>query len=240
MRKMSRMLQVKNLSRSFGDVSVLKDISLQLEGGAVYGLVGLNGAGKTTFIRVLLGLLRKGGGSVEVAGFDPWRHQPEFYRLVGVALESDGFFGNLTVRENLRIFAQARGIPPEGADRYFEEHWGGTDIFRLAKKIKFLSRGQRVQCGLCRAFLGWPRALFFDEPTVSLDFLAYEHFKKMVREAKSRGAALLISSHQLEVIDDLCDRVGLLRNGYLEEICKGSGQDFSDVVKDIYAKGIVQ
>jgi ABC-2 type transport system ATP-binding protein len=236
-------INVKNLSRSFGKTPILKDIFLQAEESTIYGLAGLNGAGKTTLIRILLGLLRKGGGTAEVGGFDPWRHQKEYYRMIGVALESDGFFGNLDVRENLKIFAEAKGVKWENAEKYLENYWGGTDIFlgadgnRLApagaKKIKFMSRGQRVQCGLCRAFLGWPRVCFLDEPTVSLDIKAYEHLKYLAREAKSRGATILISSHQLELIDDLCDRVGLLRDGCIEELDKGDRR-FSDVIKDIY------
>jgi len=213
-------IDIKNLSRSFGRNPILKDISLQVEEGSIYGLVGLNGAGKTTLIRILLGLLRRDGGSAEVGGFDPWRHQAAYYRMIGAALESDGFCANLRVRDNLRIFAAAKGIAQNDAERYFEEYWGGTDIFTTERRVKFLSRGQRVQCGLCRAFLGWPKAFFFDEPAVSLDIRAYEHFKQMSREAKARGAALLISSHQLETIDDLCDRAGLLRGGRIDELDK--------------------
>jgi len=226
-------INVKNLKRSFGANPILKDISLQAGDGSIYGLVGLNGAGKTTLIRVLLGLLQKDGGELTVGGYDPWRHQPEYYRTIGVALESDGFCGNLTVRDNLRIFASAKGIGWADAEKYLEEYWGGTDIFKTDRKVKFLSRGQRVQCGLCRAFLGWPKVYFFDEPVVSLDFWAYEHFKKMAGEAKSRGAALLISSHQLETIDDLCGRAGLLKDGVLQEINK-TGLSFSETIKNIY------
>ncbi|MDR0330834.1 MAG: ABC transporter ATP-binding protein, partial [Chitinispirillales bacterium] len=204
-------IDVQNLCRSFGKSAVLSDVSLRVEPGTIYGLVGLNGAGKTTLIRVLLGLLRKGGGSVSVGGFDPWRHEPAYYRAVGVALESDGFCGNLGVRDNLRLFAAAKGVARAEAERYFEERFGGTEIFASARKVKFLSRGERAQCGLARAFLGWPSVYFFDEPAASLDIRAYGHFKEMAREAKARGGAVLISSHQLETLDDLCDRVGILK-----------------------------
>jgi len=217
-------IDVKNLNRSFGKNPILKNISLQVEEGCIYGLVGLNGTGKTTLIRILLGLIRKDGGSAAVGGFDPWRHQAEYYRTVGVALESDGFCGNLGVRDNLRLFAAAKGIAWSDAEKYFEEYWGQTDIFTARRKVKFLSRGQRVQCGLCRAFLGWPKVFFFDEPAVSLDIRAYGHFKRMAREARTRGAAILISSHQLETIDDLCDRAGLLTDGEINEIGKGKSQ----------------
>jgi len=226
-------IEVKNLSRSFGKKPILKDISLQVGNDSIYGLVGLNGAGKTTLIRILLGLLRRDGGTAAVNGHDPWLHKTDFYRGIGVALEGDGFCGNLTVRDNLKIFAAAKGVAWGDAEKYLEEYWGETDIITSTKKVKFLSRGQKVQCGLCRAFLGWPKACFFDEPVVSLDFWAYEHFKTLAREAKSRGAALFISSHQLEIIDDLCDRVGLLKDGVLQEIAR-SGNSFSESIKNIY------
>jgi ABC-2 type transport system ATP-binding protein len=229
-------IEAANISRSFGKSLVLGDASLRIEGGSVYGLVGLNGAGKTTLIRVLLGLIRRDGGSASVCGFDPWRHVPAFYRMVGVALESDGFYGNLGVRDNLRIYAAAKGIPWGDAERYFEERWGGEDIYKTDRKAKNLSRGQRVQCGLARAFLGESKAYFLDEPTVSLDFRACEHFKGLVLDAKSRGAAVLISSHQLGVIDDLCDRAGLLTGGRVEEIERG-GAAFSAAVMSKYREG---
>jgi len=214
-------IDVTNLRRSFGKSRVLRDVSLRVGEGSVYGLAGLNGAGKTTLIRVLLGLIRRDGGSVSVCGFDPWRHEPAFYRTVGATLESDGFCGNLGVRDNLRVFAAAKGVPWAEAERYFGEYWAGTDIYESTRKVKYLSRGQRTQCGLARAFLGWPKVYFFDEPAVSLDIKAYGHFKSMVREAKSRGAAAIVSSHQLEAIDELCDRAGLLRDGVIEELDRG-------------------
>jgi len=217
-------IDVADLRRSFGKSQVLKDVSLRIGSGSVYGLVGLNGAGKTTLIRVLLGLIRRDGGSVSVCGFDPWRHETAFYRAAGVTLESDGFCGNLGVRDNLRLFAAAKGVPWGEAERYFGEYWAGTDIYGSTRKVKYLSRGQRTQCGLARAFLGWPRVYFFDEPVVSLDIKAYGHFKAMVMEAKSRGAAAVVSSHQLEAIDDLCDRAGLLRDGAIEELDRGGGR----------------
>ncbi|MFW6245487.1 MAG: ABC transporter ATP-binding protein [Fibrobacterota bacterium] len=217
-------IDVKNLSRSFGKSSILKDVSLQIDKGSIYGLVGLNGAGKTTLIRIFLGLLKKDGGELSIGGFDPWRHQAEFYRRAGVVLENDGFWGNMNVRDNLRIFAAAKKISWNEAEKYFHDYWGDSEIYSTDRKVKFLSRGQKMQCGLCRAYMGWPDICVLDEPVVSLDLKAYEHFKSIAREARSRGAVQLVSSHQLETIDDLCDRVGLLRNGMVEELDRGSAK----------------
>ncbi|KMQ53015.1 ABC transporter, ATP-binding protein [Chitinispirillum alkaliphilum] len=211
-------LKIEHLSKTFGQTAVLRNIELLLQEQTVYGLVGLNGAGKTTLIRVILGLLEKDAGEISVLGYAPWKHSPGLYRRMGVVLENDGFFGNMSVRDNLKIFASAKGIKWKDAQSYLDQYWSGTEIYTTEKKVKFLSRGQKVQCGLCRAFLGWPGLCVFDEPAASLDVTAYEHLKMMVREAKSRGAAVIISSHQLETIDDLCDRVGILRNGEIEEL----------------------
>lgn len=207
------LIQACGVSRSFGPKRVLDIVDLELGAGNVCGLVGLNGAGKTTLIRLLLGLLRSDGGTLSVLGFDPWHHDAEYYRRVGVVLEHDGFWGNLTYRENLDLFGRAKGLSRKEIDRYVEEQWGQTEIAHDTKQAKLLSRGQRMQCALSRAFLGDPDVCLLDEPAVALDVEAYDHFCELVRTARARGAAVLISSHQLDTIQQLCDVVGLLQGG---------------------------
>lgn len=208
----------QNITKSFGKYSILEDLSLHIDQGTVFGLVGLNGAGKTTLIRALLGILRIDKGSISILEQEPWRHRENLYRRLGVVLEHDGFWGNLTFAENMKIYAAAKGIAFQELDSYIKEFWSHTELPATGKKVKYFSRGQRVQCGLCRAFLGWPRACFLDEPAVALDVGAYDHFRTMVETARVRGAAILISSHQLETIDDLCTRVGVLRDKQLSEL----------------------
>ena len=217
---MPPVIDVKKVSKSFGKQPVLQDLSLEILEGDVYGLVGLNGAGKTTLIRLLLGILKPGGGSIVVLGRDPWSHDAALNRRLGVVLEHDGFWGNLTFEQNLRIFAAAKNVPWQEAGRYLEEHWSGTALYNNKKAVKFYSRGQRMQCAICRAFLGKPDIFFFDEPVVALDVGAYEHFGGLVRAARERGATFLISSHQLDAIDDLCNRVGALRDKQIVELTK--------------------
>jgi ABC-2 type transport system ATP-binding protein len=214
----STMISVTGVSRSFGKKCILDQVSLTLESSTIYGLVGLNGAGKTTFLRILMGLLQADSGSASVNGYDPWMHQEVFYAQSGIVLENDGFFGNLNILENLKIYASAKKIPWKSVKEYVDQFWAGTVITETSKKVKYLSRGQRMQCGLCRAFLGWPKVLFLDEPAVALDMTAYEHFKTIVLHAKQLGSSSIISSHQLETIDDLCDRVGNLEGGHLREL----------------------
>ncbi|MBN1307768.1 MAG: ABC transporter ATP-binding protein [Chitinispirillaceae bacterium] len=234
-----------NLSKSFGKYRIIDSLSLQVEAGSIYGLVGLNGAGKTTLLRLLLGILQPDRGTVRVLESTPWHHDPHFYRQCGVVLESDGFWGNLTAEENCAIYASAQGVPRQELAEYLAVFWNGSALFAGNKKVKHLSRGQRMQCALCRAFIGKASVYFLDEPAVALDLHAYDHFKLLVRKARERGAALIISSHQLDTIDELCDRVGILRNGMLTEIDRAGrtadtswyiDTDDSPAVSDVLAR----
>jgi ABC-2 type transport system ATP-binding protein len=213
---------IENLSKRFGSKIVFEECSYTVAHGLIFGLVGLNGAGKTTLIRLLSGLLKPDGGRLSVLGFTPWNHEERFFRRIGIVLENDGFMGNLTFRDNLRLFASAKGLDWPEVTSYLDDFWKGTFIGREAagrgKKVKFFSRGQRMQCGLCRAFLGWPDMYFFDEPTVALDVDAYDHFFGMVRQAQARGSTVLISSHQLSFIEALCDEVGILDKNKLAKL----------------------
>jgi ABC-2 type transport system ATP-binding protein len=211
-------IATEKLVKSFGKNSILNGISLHICAGTVYGLVGLNGAGKTTLLRLLLGILRPDQGNISILDYDPWKHEEALYRRIGVVLENDGFWGNLTIKENIRIFAAAKKINWTDAEKYFIENWRETPLYNNEKRVKYLSRGQRMQCALCRAFLGWPEVYFFDEPSIALDVTANEHFRKMVKKAKERGASMIISSHQLDTIDSLCDRAGNLINKQLSDI----------------------
>jgi ABC-2 type transport system ATP-binding protein len=221
-------VEVTGLFKSFGARAVFENAGVRIEAGSVFGLVGLNGSGKTTFIRLLLGLLRPDRGSVRVIGQNPWLHKSDYYRSCGVILEHDGFAGNLTVRRNLRLFADARQIPWSALEGYIDEHWAGTFIYDEMRgrntRVKHLSRGQKMQCGICRAFLPTPSVFFFDEPTVALDVDAIDHFYSLVKHARSRGATVIISSHQLPAIEELCDRVGMLHGHGISMLTPESGR----------------
>ncbi|MBD3421532.1 MAG: ATP-binding cassette domain-containing protein [Chitinivibrionales bacterium] len=211
-------IYLDNVSKAFGAQTVLKGISLSLSPGSVYGLVGLNGAGKTTLIRIILGLLKSSSGAVSVLGHDPWKHEPELYRQTGVMLESDGFSGNLTFHRNMQIFAAAKGLAPREALDYLAQFRQSTELVDSRKKVKYFSRGQKMQCAMARAFLGWPHLCLFDEPVAALDVDAYDHFCRLVTRACERGAAIIISSHQLDAIEDLCDSVGILQDTHLKPL----------------------
>ena len=209
---------LKNINKRYNNKKVLDSISLTLQPGTTFGLIGLNGAGKTTLIRILLGLVNAESGTCNILGMNPANHKKQFYRRVGVVLEHNGFFGNLTVQENLSFFSEARGISYKDMNEYFQCYWAHSSIGKDTRKIKYYSRGQKMQCALCRAFLGWPEIFMLDEPAVALDIQAYDHFCNLVHIAHSQNATVIISSHQLDAIEELCTSIGILENGKLKVI----------------------
>jgi ABC-type multidrug transport system ATPase subunit len=204
---------LSGVRKGFGRTSVISDVSLKVAQGSVFGLVGLNGAGKTTLIRIMLGLLKQDCGECRILGYEPSRHESAMYRKLGVVLENNGFWGNLSVMQNLRFFAEAGAVSKPELQAWFNENRASTSIAGKTGKVKYFSRGEKMQCALCRAFMGRPSLLIFDEPAIALDIQAYDHFCAMVRQARSNGAAVVISSHQLDAIEELCDSVGILENG---------------------------
>lgn len=216
-------ITVDGLVKAFKTSTVLNSVSIRIDPGTVYGLVGLNGAGKTTLLRLLMGILRPDAGTITVLSHNPWNHDKALYQSCGIVLENDGFWGNLTAAENLQIYAAAKGVGGSAVAEYLAEFWAESELFSSSKKVKKFSRGQRMQCALCRAFLGWPSVFLLDEPALALDMQVYNHFTKLVDHARERGAAIIISSHQLDTIDTLCDRVGILRDGTVSELHHSNG-----------------
>lgn len=208
-------IKVEHLSRRFGDREILKNISFSIPSGEMFGLIGLNGAGKTTLIRTILGLIGRDKGTVSLFGEDPYGRDVSVLTRVGTVLEHCGFYGNLGVLDNLKFYSQARGLTKLEYDSFVNDFVSKTKVGKNKGQVKYFSRGEKMQCALLRAFMGWPELLVFDEPTLGLDIGAYENFIEMSNEAIRRGTTILISSHHLEVIDQLCDTIGLLENGTL-------------------------
>lgn len=212
------LILAENVYKSFGKHQVIGGVSLSVDAGTVYGLVGLNGEGKTTLLKLLLQLLSPDSGVTSLFSGTNFSKRELMYRRCGVVLDHDGFWGNMTIMENLQFYADAKGIVRSELNRYLEEDWSETGLLQITKKVKHLSRGQKMQCALSRAFLGGPEILLLDEPVIALDLHAYEHFCSLIKKNRKRGAAIIISSHQLDLIDELCDRAGILKDKSLTEI----------------------
>jgi len=209
-------LYVDGLAKQFGDVTAVDGVSFAVESGAVVGLLGPNGAGKTTTIKSILGLVSPDAGEVRINGVDARARPRAAYEQVDAMLEgARNDYWRLTVRENLRYFAAVRGQNP---DRLTARHEELLERFDLAEKadtqVRSLSRGMKQKVSLASALAGDVSVAFLDEPTLGLDVESSLQLRReIVNLAEDRGLTLVISSHDMEVIEDVCDRVVIMSDG---------------------------
>jgi ABC-2 type transport system ATP-binding protein len=209
-------IRAAGLSKSYGDVEALADMSLSVDGGELYGFLGANGAGKTTTIRILTGQLVPDAGEVEVLGVDPTTDPVEVRRRVGVLPEREAPPTFLSAREYLAFVGAVRGMDDEAVAARTAT-WADRLSFEptLDTLCGDLSRGQQQKVMLAGAFVHEPAAAFIDEPLVNLDPVMQERVKSFFASYCDAGNALFVSTHHVEVAADLCDRVGVVREGEL-------------------------
>ena len=199
--------------KSFTAVS---EISLSLERGEIFGLLGPNGAGKTTTIKMLLGLCRPTRGSIRIDGRDP--RDPAARRRLGYLPESPCFYDHLTAVEYLEFVGTLFSLDSAGCRRRSAELLERLGLTAHARKpLRTFSKGMTQRLGLAQALLNEPTLLVLDEPMSGLDPIGRAEVKRILREERTRGATILLSSHVLAETETLCDRVGILSAGRLLE-----------------------
>lgn len=225
------MIELDRLSKRYGDLLAVDDLSLTVPGGEVYALLGANGAGKTTALRCLATLLAPTAGAARIDGFDSVDQPLEVRRRLGFLAASMGLYQRLSARELLRYFAALNGIVGSDAERRVEEMVGAFDLGGFADRLcGKLSTGQRQRVSIARAVVHDPPALVLDEPTLGLDVLSSEAIFRFIADARSRGRAVVFSTHQMSEVELLADRVGIIAGGRLvaegtaEEIVARSGE----------------
>ncbi|MEQ9399565.1 MAG: ATP-binding cassette domain-containing protein [Longimicrobiales bacterium] len=210
------MIRFQGLTKRYGALTAVRDLSLEVRPGEVYALLGPNGAGKTTALRCLATLLAPSDGSVSVGGADAATHPLEVRRRIAFLAASMGLYERLTARELVAYFGRLHGL--EGA-RLEERLDGLVDLFGLAdfahRYCGTLSTGQRQRVSLARALVHDPPALILDEPTLGLDVLSGRTIYDFILRERERGKAVLFSTHQMEEVSLLADRVGVLASGRL-------------------------
>jgi len=204
------------LTRDFGQVRAVDRLSLDVPRGIVFGFLGPNGSGKTTTIRLLLGLLEPTSGSAEVLGL-PTSQGDEIRARSGALLEYDGLYERLTALENLEFYARIYRLPAEQRAARIEgllEHMGLWD--RRKEPVGAWSRGMRQKLAVARAVLHSPEMLFLDEPTAGLDPIAAAALRDDLASLVSReGVTVFLTTHNLDEAERLCAQVGVIRNGRL-------------------------
>jgi ABC-2 type transport system ATP-binding protein len=205
------LVQTRDLTKVYGGrITAVNRVALSVRRGEVYGFLGPNGAGKTTTLRMLVGLVRPTAGSATVLGKPPGH--PEALARTGVLIESPGFYPYLSGRDNLRVVARYAGVAGGRVDDVLELV-GLTD--RASDRYAGYSLGMKQRLGVAAALLKDPELLVLDEPTNGLDPAGMRDMRALIRELGSRGHTVLLSSHLLGEVQQVCDRVGVIARGEL-------------------------
>jgi len=209
-------IQTRNLTKKYGDRFAIRAIDLDLAAGDLFGFIGPNGAGKTTTMRILATLLEPTYGEAYVCGYSIYRHAKEIRRLVGYMPDFFGVYDDMTVIEYLEFFAAAYRINGARRRQVCQEKLELVDLdFKRDALANTLSRGQTQRLGLARVLLHEPQVLLLDEPLSGLDPRARIEMRAVLRRLGQQGKTIMVSSHILPELADMCNKVGIIDRGVM-------------------------
>jgi len=204
-------VRARGLVKRYKEVLAVDHVDLNVREGDVYGFLGPNGAGKTTTLRMALGLITPSEGTVELFGSDPMRHSARALQGVAGFVEAPRFYPYLSARKNLELLAALDG---DGAAGRIEQVLATVELTpRAAHKVRGYSHGMRQRLGIAAALLRRPRLLILDEPATGLDPAGMRDMRQLIRRLAGEGITVLLSSHQLPEVQELCDRVAIVDRG---------------------------
>jgi len=210
------MIETKNLTKNYGTLTAVDDLNLTIKNGDIFGFIGPNGAGKTTTMRILVTLLEPTRGSAFIDGLNVAKEGKKVRRLVGYMPDFMGVYDDLKVFEYLEFFAAAFGIDRKKRKSIVEGVLELTDLeSKKSATVDSLSRGMQQRLGLARVLIHDPKVLILDEPASGLDPRARIEIRELLRELKRMGKTIMISSHILSELEEICDHVGIIEHGKL-------------------------
>jgi len=210
------MIETRHLTKNYGNLTAVDNLSLTIRAGDIFGFIGPNGAGKTTTMRILVTLLEPTRGQALIDGLDVARNGKKVRRLVGYMPDFMGVYDDLKVFEYLEFFAAAFGIESRKRKSIVEGVLELTDLeSKKSAGVDSLSRGMQQRLGLARVLIHDPKVLILDEPASGLDPRARIEIRELLRELKRMGKTIMISSHILSELEEICDHVGIIEHGQL-------------------------
>lgn len=222
------LIQLTNLTKRFKEKTAVDNVSFTANSGEIFGLLGSNGAGKTTTLRMLATMLTPSDGTAQLDGFDIIKQPEKVRSCMGLLFGGDmGLYDRLTAKENIVYFAQLSDMTTADAEKQAEELARLFDFSEyLNMAAKKLSKGTRQKVALARSVAHNPSCMLFDEPMVGLDVTARREVEEFIFSLKKQNKTIMLSDHNLEIIERLCDRVAILQNGKvmaldtIPELCK--------------------
>jgi ABC-2 type transport system ATP-binding protein len=221
-------ISVKDLVKNYGDFNAVKGISFDVYEGEIFGLLGPNGAGKSTTLEIMETLKAKTSGSVMIAGFDLDKDPEEIKKLIGVQLQTSGFYPGLNLKELIDLFGGLYNQPVNAIELL--EKVNLTD--KAKNKAKELSGGQRQRFSIATTLINRPKIIFLDEPTTGLDPQARRNLWDLIRDIRNSGTTIIITTHYMDEAEQLCDRIAIMDEG---KIIKLDSPD--KMIDDLVASG---
>lgn len=236
---MAEAVSLTDIHKSFSGRPCLSGLSFSIEEGEIFGYLGANGAGKSTTLRILLGLLRPSAGSAHVLGLDVAREAARIRKLVGVELSTDGLYGRLSAANNLDFFARIAGLDGAARGRRIRELLMACGLWdRRQDKVAKWSTGMRRKLAMARAMLHKPKLLLLDEPFSGLDPVAAVDLREQLRMmAAEERVTVLLTTHDIEHVELLCTRTAVLRDGRIQAIAAPSDLGIGDGPMEVDAVG---
>lgn len=218
-------VSLQNVHKVYDKAPVVNNLSFTIESGEMFGLLGPNGAGKSTTIRMLTTLTRPSSGQIEVAGYDVVRQPFQVKQSIGVVLQQTSVDLDLSVWENMELHGRLHHIPNPGRQKLINQWLEYVELAdRREALVKTLSGGMKRRLQIARALLHQPKILFLDEPTVGLDPQTRRRLWEIIRDLNKQGMTMLLTTHYMDEVEFLCDRIGIMDNGQLIEL--GTLQEF--------------
>lgn len=221
------MITVSDLTKSFGPVRAVQNVSFTAPDGLITGLLGPNGAGKSTTMRLIAGALEPDEGTASIDGHEIGRETLAAQQVLGVLTDAQGIYERLTARENVRYYGRLRGLKGAALEQRIDELMALLDMGDIdARRAEGFSTGEKVKVAIARALVHEPQNVMLDEPTAGLDVMSTRAMRQAIRHLRDEGRCILFSSHIMQEVALLCDNIVIIANGRV--VAQGSPDDLRE------------